>query len=152
MLGAVLAAATAQTLAHPVITEAFLDPSGTNGPIGTNPANPQQEFIEIDLPTAASLAKDALNLTLYDVEGDFSSTHRGHVNWRIDLPTSDLDPSNGLTLGAAPRPPNGLVVVGWLDYVGDPPVALAGTRSMRVPLVTGGFPPVDFAFVALNGN
>jgi hypothetical protein len=154
------AAATAQLPSHPIITEAFLNPAGNDGPIGVAP-NDHQEFIEIYLPPAsaleASLSADNLNLTLYDVEGDFASLGRGHVNWRIDLPTFDLNPNNGTTPGAVARPSSGLVVLGWLDYlkpalVGGPPPDLAGTPSTRVPLVNLESPVVGFAFIGINGN
>ncbi|MGE4605591.1 MAG: hypothetical protein AAEJ52_02495, partial [Myxococcota bacterium] len=154
------AAAAAQLPTHPIITEAFLNPDGNDGPIGTIP-NVHQEYIEIYLPTAAvldaGLSADSLNLTLYDIEGDFNSANRGRVNWRIDLPAFDLDESNGLTLGAVARPSTGLVVLGWLDYLapsvfGDPPIDLAGTPSTRIPLVNLESPPVGFTFIGINGN
>lgn len=153
-------AAVAQLPTHPIITEAFLNPDGNDGPIGTLP-NVHQEFIEIYLPTATALevglSADDLNLTLYDIEGDFGNLRRGHVNWRIDLPTFDLDASNGITPGAIARPATGLVVLGWLDYLkpeimGDPPIDLAGTPSTRIPLVNLESPPVGFTFIGINGN
>jgi len=144
---------------HPVITEVYTDPNGTNdGPVGRDLTNPHQEFIEIYLPPAAALNpglnKDALRLTFYEVEGDSNSSGLGLVNYRFDLPTLDLDPSNGTTPGAVARPSSGVVVLGWVDYVGDPPTGLAGTPSTRVGLVNGGItlPPPDYVFVAINGH
>ena len=148
--------AHAQVPTHPIITELFLNPVGNDGPVGRSNGNAHQEFIEIYLPAALDLepglSKDALNLTLYAVEGDFTSPARGHVDWRIDLPTFDLDSSNGITPSAVERPSSGVVVLGWLDYLGDPPIDLAGTPATRQPLVNQGQPPVDFTFVAINGN
>lgn len=155
-LASALAGAAAAAPDRPVITEIYVDPPGANdGPVGRDLANLHQEYLEIYLPTAAelhaSLDKDSLDLTIYDVEGDASSTGVGLVNYRIDLPTFDLDPSNGLT-GLA-RPASGIVVVGWVDYVGDPPTALAGTPATRVALVNGGVTSTPgYTFVALNGN
>ncbi len=143
---------------HPIITEVYTDPVGSNdGPVGRDPASMHQEFIEIYLPTAAALRpglnKDALNLTFYEVEGDTSSSGYRLVNYRFDLPTFDLDPSNGTTPGAIPRPPSGVVVLGWVDYVGDPPVDLAGTASTRIGLINGGITSAgDFVFIAINGH
>jgi hypothetical protein len=143
---------------HPIITEVYTDPVGENdGPVGRDPNSIHQEFIEIYLPTAASLRpelnKDALNLTFYEVEGDTSSSGLGLVNYRFDLPTLDLDLSNGTTPGAVARPSSGVVVLGWLDYVGDPPTDLAGTPSSRIALINGGITSTtDFVFVAINGN
>ncbi|MCB9723607.1 MAG: hypothetical protein H6748_06140 [Spirochaetaceae bacterium] len=139
---------------HPVITEIFRDPPGNDGPVGRDPANLHQEFIEIYLPTLADLApglaKDSLDLAFVEIEGDSSSLELGRVSYRIDLPTFDLDPSNGLT--GLPRPPSGLVVLGWVDYVGNPPTALAGTPSTRVALVDGGVTSTPgYTFVAVNG-
>ncbi|MEZ4291786.1 MAG: hypothetical protein R3E53_15110 [Myxococcota bacterium] len=72
------------------------------------------------------------------------------MSYRIDLPTFDLIRSNGLT--GLPRPPSGLVVLGWVDYVGNPPTALAGTPSTRVALVDGGVTSTPgYTFVAVNG-
>ncbi len=149
--------ALAQGPDHPVITEVFTNPVGLmDGPVGRDPANLHQEYIEIYLPPAAdldfALNPDALNLTFYEVEGDFTSSGVGLVNYRIDLPTFDLDPSNGLTFGAIARPPSGAVVIGWVDYVGNPPTDLAGTPSTRVALIDGGITSAtDFVFIALNG-
>lgn len=158
-LGMVLCAsvAAAQAPDHPLITEAYQNPPGTDGPVGRTLTNRDQEFIELYLPHASNLRpglnKDAIRLALYDVEGDVVSTAIGRVNWRIDLPTFDLDPANGLTPGALPRPPSGAVVIGWLDYVGNPPFDLAGTPSTRVALVQGGVTATsDSTFIALNGN
>lgn len=148
--------AIAQSPSRPIITEVFTDPAGVNdGPVGRDPANPSQGFIEIYLPTlgdlAAGLNKDALRLTFYEVEGDSSSSGNELVNYRIDLPTFDLDPSNGMT--GLPRPANGVVVLGWVDYVGNPPTDLAGTPSTRVALINGGVTSTtDFTFIAINGN
>ncbi len=68
---AVALTASAQDPDHPVITEVFTNPSGPgndDGPVGRNPANDHQEFIEIYLPPASDLDPpfdaDALNLTL----------------------------------------------------------------------------------------
>jgi hypothetical protein len=140
---------------NPILTEVYQEPPATGGPAVRNPADPHQEFIEIYLPTLAALAPglngDALNLTLYDVEGDSSSLGLTQVNYRIDLPTFDLDPSNGLT--GLPRPASGLVVLGWVDYVGNPPTALAGTPGTRVALINGGVTSTsDFTFIAINGS
>lgn len=144
----------AQAPDHPVITEVFQNPPAGGGPVGRNPADPHQEFIEIYIPPAADLApglnKDALNLTFYDVEGDASSPGLSLVNYRIDLPTFDLDPSNGLT--GLERPASGVVVLGWVDYVGNPPTDLAGTPSTRIALIDGGrTSTTDFTFIAING-
>ena len=103
-----IAPAPAQGPDHPVITEVYTNPPGLNdGPVGRDPANLHQEFLEIYLPTAAklnlALNKDALRLTLYEVEGDSSSSGLELVNYRIDLPTFDLDAGNGITPGAVPR-------------------------------------------------
>ena len=162
-LGAVVAAAVAvlvggpaaaQAPDHPVITEVYQEPPSLGGPVGRNPADPHQEFIEIYLPTLADLApglnKDALNVTFYDVEGDSTSPGHALVNYRIDLPTFDLDPSNGLT--GLPRPSSGVVVLGWVDYVGNPPTDLAGTPNTRLALINGGVTSTtDFTFIAING-
>ena len=51
---------------------------------------------------------------------------------------------------AVSRPSSGVVVIGWVDYNGDPPTDLAGTPSTRVPRVNFGATPVDYAFVAIN--
>ncbi len=157
LYGWFVAAALAQAPNHPVITEVFTDPAGDNdGPVGRAPGNLHQEYIEIYLPAAAeltpSLNKDSLNLTFYEVEGDSSSSGLGLVNYRIDLPTFDVDPGNGLTPGAVARPPSGVVVIGWVDYVGNPPTDLAGTPSRRIALINGGITSTtDYTFVALNG-
>jgi len=140
---------------HPVITEVYQEPLATGGPVGRDPADPHQEFIEIYLPTLADLDpglnKDALNLTIYDVEGDFSSPGLSLVNYRIDLPTFDLDPGNGLA--GLPRPASGVVVLGWVDYVGNPATGLAGTPATRVALINGGVTSTtDFTFIAINGS
>jgi hypothetical protein len=158
-LGA-LGAAFTSTAAHaqipnrPIFTEIFQNPLGNDGPVGRDPANRHQEYIEIYLPPLAnlspSLPKDSLDLTIYEVEGDASSPENGLVTLRIDLPTFDLDPSNGLT--GLPRPSSGVVVIGWVDYVGNPPTALAGTPSTRVGLVNGGITSAStYTFIALNG-
>jgi hypothetical protein len=149
--------ASAQIPDHPIITEVFNNPLGDNdGPVGSVATNPHQEYIEIYLPPAAALDpaldKDALNLAFYEVEGDNSSSGYTLVNYRFDLPTFDLDSSNGLT-GIA-RPASGVVVLGWLDYVGNPPTDLAGTPSTRIAMVNGGITTTggDYTFVAINGN
>ncbi|MFQ5463652.1 MAG: hypothetical protein ACE5E5_13630 [Phycisphaerae bacterium] len=142
---------------HPIITEVYTDPVGlTDGPVARDAASTHQEFIEIYLPTLADLAlslnPDALNLTFYEVEGDLISSGVNLVNYRFDLPTFDLNPANGMT-GLA-RPPSGVVVLGWVDYFGNPPVDLAGTPSTRIGLVNGGIttPPADYLFLPINGN
>jgi hypothetical protein len=149
--------ALAQLPDHPVITEVYTDPPGlTDGPVGRDPANQHQSYIELQLPTLAALDPtlnaEALAMTFYEVEGDFSSSGNALVNYRIDLPPFDFNPANGTTLGAILRPPNGVVVIGWVDYVGDPPTDLAGTPSTRVGLINGGITTTtDFTFIALNG-
>lgn len=150
---------SAQLPDHPIITEIYTDSIGLNdGPVGRDVTNLHQEYIEIYLPPFnvlnLSLNKDALNLTFYEVEGDRSSNGKKLVNYRFDLPTFDLDSSNGITSGALPRPANGVIVLGWVDYVGNPPFDLAGTPSTRVGLVNGGItsPPTDYLFIAMNGN
>jgi len=155
LCGGTAGSAAAQGPAHPVITEIYQNPLAGGGPVGRDPAAPHQEFIEIYLPSLADLDpllnKDALNLTFYDVEGDASSPGMSKINYRIDLPTFDLDPGNGLT-GLA-RPASGVVVLGWVDYVGNPPTALAGTPGTRVALIDGGITSaVDFTFIAINGD
>ncbi|MCB9854228.1 MAG: hypothetical protein H6818_00970 [Phycisphaerales bacterium] len=143
---------------RPVITEVFQDPAGaSDGPVGRLLSNAHQEFIEIYLPPAAELRADlnpdALNITFYEVEGDDTSSGNGLVNYRIDLPTFDVQPANGLTPGAIARPPSGIVVIGWVDYIGNPPSGLAGTPASRVALINGGITSSsDYVFVALNGN
>ncbi len=147
----------AQTPDHPILTEVFTDPPGANdAPVGRDPGNSHQEYLELYLPPAAglnpSLNKDALRLAFYEVEGDISSSGYRLVNYRIDLPTFDLDLSNGLTAGAVARPSSGVIVVGWVDYVGNPPTGLAGTPSTRVALINGGVSSTSgYTFVALNG-
>lgn len=145
---------------HPVITEVYQDPpplDGDDGPVLRDPANSHQSFIEIWLPPAlglrAGLNKDALRLAFYEVEGDWQSSGAWLVNYRIDLPTFDLDTANGITPGAVPRPATGVVVIGWVDYVGNPPTDLAGTPSTRLGLVNGGITasPPEYTFVAMNG-
>ena len=143
---------------HPILTEIYRDPPGANdGPVGRDPANLHQEYIEIHLPSALELrpglSKDALRLAIYEVEGDASSSGNGLVEYRIDLPTFDLDPTNGLTPGAVGRPVGGKVILGWVDYLGNPPTALAGTANTRVALVDGGVTATtDSVFVAVNGD
>jgi hypothetical protein len=151
--------ARAQQPNHPIVTEVYFDPPGLNdGPVGRDPANQHQEFIEIYLPPLASLSpalnKDALRITYYEVEGDSDSTGPSLVNCRFDLPTFDLDPSNGMTAGAIPRPSSGVVVLGWVDYVGNPPTSLAGTPSTRVALINGGITSTGgaYTFIAVNGH
>ena len=153
-----MAAAFGQVPNHPIITEVYFDPPGLNdGPVGRDPGNRHQEYLEIYLPPAGALRpglnKDALRLTFYEVEGDTTSTGLGLVNYRFDLPTFDLDPSNGTTPGAVARPARGVVVLGWVDYVGDPPTALAGTPSSRIALINGGVTGTSgFTFIAINGH
>ncbi|MFQ5491540.1 MAG: hypothetical protein ACE5GE_12535, partial [Phycisphaerae bacterium] len=149
----------AQLPDHPIITEVYNNPPGANdGPVGRDLTNAHQEFIELYLPTLAdlslSLNKDALNLTFYEVEGDSNSSGNTLVNYRFDLPTFDLDPSNGITPGAIQRPPSGIVVLGWVDYVGAPPTGLAGTPTSRVALVNDGITSTGgaYVFVAINGH
>ena len=143
---------------HPIITEVFNNPLGVNdGPVGRDPTNAHQEFIEIYLPTLGDLDpelnKDALRLTFYEVEGDAPSSGLGLVNYRIDLPTFDLDPGNGITPGAIGRPSSGVVVLGWVDYVGDPPVELAGTPDSRIAMIHGGITSTEgYTFIAINGD
>ena len=144
---------------HPIITEVYTDPNGNNdGPVGRDPTNPHQEFIEIYLPPLSALNpaldKDSLELTFYEAEGDSSSSGLGLINYRFDLPPFDLDSSNGLTPGAIERPASGVVVLGWLDYLGDPPTDLRGTPATRVGLINGEItaPPSDFVFIAINGQ
>lgn len=144
---------------HPIITEVYTDPPGVNdGPFGRDIANQHQEYIEIYLPPFSSLAaglnKDALRLTFYEVEGDSTSSGLGLINYRFDLPTFDLDPSNGITAGAVARPSSGVVVLGWVDYATTNPVVLAGTTSTRVAMVNGGITATDgtYAFIAINGS
>lgn len=160
-LCALASLASGQTPDHPILTEVFNNPNGNDGPIGRDPGSEDQEFFEFYLPTAAalnpSMNKDALRLTFYEIEGDSGNSEVGFVNFRVNLPTFDLDPSNGTTPGAVPRPSSGVVVVGWLDYVGDPnqgdPPVLAGTPSTRVALINGGITtsPSGAVFVAMNG-
>lgn len=151
-------AATAGIPDHPIITEVYTDPPGANdGPVGRDPSNFDQEYIEIYLPPMGNLDPtinpDALRLTFYEVEGDFTSSGLGLVNYRFDLPMFDLDLSNGITPGAIPRPASGVVVLGWVDYVGDPPTGLAGTPSARVGLVNGGILGASgYTFIAINGH
>lgn len=143
---------------RPVITEVFQNPAGTSdGPVGRLPANAHQEYIEIYLPEFADLRPglnaDALNVTFYEVEGDDTSSGNGLVNYRIDLPTFDLNLSNGVTPGAIARPSSGVVVIGWVDYAGNPPFDLAGTAATRVALINGGMTTTSgFVFVAMNGG
>ena len=164
LVAAMLAAAAANAAPdHPVITEVFQDapPTGSNvgdGPVSKDPTYPHAEYIELYLPTLAALRaglnKDSLKLTFYEVEGDSDSAGVGTVNYRIDLPPFDLDPSNGTTAGAVARPSSGVVVVGWLDYTGgNPPTGLAGTPSTRVALINGGVTSTSgFTFIPINGN
>src|SRR5262245_55321299 len=149
----------AQVPDHPLITEIFTNPPGADGPNGRNLDNPNQEFIEIYLPTAAQLRpglnKDNLRLTFYEIEGDSNNSLRGHVNQRIDLRPFDLDPSNGITSGAIARPSSGVVILAWVDYSyeSQPPEDLGGTPATRVALINGGIitPPAGTVVVAMNG-
>lgn len=140
---------------HPIITEVYTDPVGlTDGPVGRDPVSLHQGFIEIYLPPASALNaslqpfKDAMRLAFYEIEGDSSSSGVNLVNYRLDLPTFDLDPGNGIT--ALPRPPSGVVVLGWVDYAGNPPTGFAVPETA---LIAGGLtaPPADFTFIAMNG-
>ncbi len=140
---------------HPIVTEVYGDPPGlTDGPVGRDPTNLHQGFIEIYLPPASALStalmpfKDSMQLTFYEVEGDSSSSGLSLVNYRFDLPAFDLDPSNGTT--ALPRPPSGVLVLGWVDYIGNPPT---GFVLPETALIQGGLtsPPTDFTFIAING-
>ena len=157
VLGGLGSVAFGQGPDHPVITEVFTDPLGlSDGPVGRDMTNSEQEYIEIYLPPLAALNpllnKDALALTFYEVEGDSSSSGNALVNYRIDLPLFDLDPGNGTMVGAIPRPASGVVVMGWVDYVGNPPVDLAGTPATRVALINGGITSAtEFVFIAING-
>lgn len=151
-------AARAQVPNHPVISEVYTDPNGLNdGPVGRDVANLHQEYFEIFVPPAGSLSptlnKDSLRLTFYEVEGDSSSSGLGLINYRFDLPTIDIDPSNGMTVGAIGRPTNGVFVLGWVDYVGNPPTGLLGTPSTRVAMINGGVTthPSGATFIAMNG-
>lgn len=143
---------------RPIITEVFNNPTGTDGPTGRNPGNLHQEFVEIFLPSASDLSsalnKDVLRLTFYEIEGDSGNSQRGFVNQRFDLPMFDLDASNGITPGATARPSTGVVLLGWVDYTGDPPTDLAGTPGMRTGLVNGGIlaSPSGTVFIAINGT
>lgn len=152
----------AQPQDRPVFTEVFNNPSGTDGPVQRNVANPHQEYIEIYLPPASDLMlglnADALNLTVYEIEGDSGNGDRGKVNQRIDLPTFDLDASNGMTPGAIARPSNGVVLLGWVDYAlampnDTVPVDLANTVATRLGLINGGIStsPSGAVFIAING-
>jgi len=152
------AAAWAQIPDHPIITEIYQEAAIPGGPATAdlqNPNTPHQEFIEIFIPPLAdlspSLNKDALNLTFYDIEGDATSPGLSQVNLRVDLPTFDLDPSNGLT--GLPRPPSGVVVLGWVQYLGNPPIELAGSPDSRIAMINGGITSAsDFTFLPLNGH
>ncbi|MFQ5494143.1 MAG: hypothetical protein ACE5EX_02075 [Phycisphaerae bacterium] len=149
---------------HPIITEVYTDPPGINdGPIGRDPTNLHQSFIEIYLPTCAELNPalglncDAMNLTFYDVEGDSSSSGVELVNYRLDLPPFDVDLSTPPAAGVVARPSSGIVVLGWVDYLGTSTADLAGTPSTRVALINGGITatpaaPNDYVFVAINGH
>ncbi len=140
------AGVAAQVPDHPIISEVYTEPPGaSDGPVGRDLANEHQEFIEIYVPPAANLNPiynpNALNLTFYEVEGDKTSSGYTLVNYRIDIPTFA-------------RPASGVVVLGWVDYVGNPPTGLAGTPSTRLGLVNGGITamPADYLFVAMNGG
>ena len=87
---ACVASAYAQLPDHPVITEVYFDAPGVNdGPVGREPGNDHQEYIEIYLPPMAVLApgldKDALRLTVYEVEGDLTSSGVGLINYRFSI-------------------------------------------------------------------
>lgn len=158
-LGVGIGFSAAQLPDHPVITEVYTDSVGINdGPVARDPSSTNQEYIEIYLPTSAGLNpqfnKDSLRLTFYEVEGDTDSSGVNLINYRFDLPTFDLDSSNGITSGAIARPSSGVVLLGWVDYVGNPPTGLAGTPSTRVALIKGGITSTDgtYTFVAINGH
>src|SRR5262245_40379569 len=157
--GACVSPGLAQVPDHPFITEVFTNPPGADGPNGRNLDNPNQEFIEIYLPTAAQLRpglnKDNLRLTFYEIEGDSNNSLRGHVNQRIDLRPFDLDLSNGITSGAIARPSSGVVVLARVDYAyaSQPPEELAGTPATRIARINGGITtaPAGTVVVAMNG-
>ncbi len=110
---------------HPIITEVFSDPvDAADGPVGRNPTNEHQEYIEIWLPTetglAAGLSAAGLNMTFYEIEGDRSSTGNTLVNYRFDLPTfCVLNNPAMCPAGTIPRPSSGVVVLGSVDYAGS---------------------------------
>ncbi len=140
---------------HPIITEIYTDPVGlTDGPVGRDVTSLHQGFIEIYLPPATALNasllpfRNAMRLSVYEVEGDSSSSGVALMNYRFDLPAFDLDPSDGVT--ALPRPPSGVVVLGWVDYFQNPPTGFAAPETA---LINGGIttPPTDFTFLAING-
>lgn len=158
LLGAPATYCVAQVPDHPIITEIFNNPPGSDGPTARDVTNPHQEFLELYLPTAGelnpALNKDALNLTYYEIEGDSANSQIGFVNQRFDLPTIDLDSTNGVTSGALERPSSGVVVLAWVDYdTFDPPQDLAGTPSTRVGLINNGITvsPAGVMFIAING-
>ncbi|MDO8629017.1 MAG: hypothetical protein Q7R41_00860, partial [Phycisphaerales bacterium] len=154
----------AQVPDHPIITEVFNNPTGANdGPVGRDPTNLHQEFIEIYLPTAAnldpSLNKDELLLTFYEIEGDSGNSFRGHANQRFDLPTLDLDRnSSGVTPGAIDVTDIRVLVLGWVDYNSSDPFVVPNDLSgvdaaHRLGLINGGIStsPAGVVFVAMNG-
>ena len=154
----------AQIPDHPIITEVFNNATGINdGPVGRDPTNLHQEFIEIYLPTAAnlnpSLNKDELLLTFYEIEGDSGNTYRGHVNQRFDLPTLDLDRnSGGVTPGAVDVTDIRILVLGWVDYNSSDPFVVPNDlggmdAAHRLGLINGGITtsPAGAVFVAMNG-
>lgn len=158
MVGAVCVSAEAGP-DHPIITEVFNNPPGSDGPSARDLLNDHQEFIEIYLPPAVDLDPglnaDALRLAFYEIEGDSANTERGFVSQRYDLPPFDLDPTNGLTPGTLARPASGVVVLGWVDYAeGLEPIDLLGTPSTRVGLINGGITtsPAGALFIAINGS
>jgi hypothetical protein len=149
---------------HPIITEVFNNPTGTNdGPVGRDPTNLHQEYVEIYLPAILrsdlNLHRSALKVTFYEIEGDSGNSQRGEVNQRFDL-TFDYDCiplSNGTCAGKIARPSSGVVVLGWVDYsTTNPavlPTGLAGTTNTRLGLINGGITasPSGSVFVAMNG-
>ena len=151
--------AGAQQPNHPIITEVYTDAVGANdGPVGRDPTNLHQEFLEIYVPPCSELdpALDcsALNLTFYEVEGDHSSSGLGLVNYRFDLPPICLlaNPA-ACAADTIERPSSGVIVLGWVDYVGNPPTGLAGSPDSRIGLVNGGITSAeDYVFIAINGH
>lgn len=151
----------AQVPDHPIITEVYTDPPGVNdAPVGRDIINLHQEYIEIYLPTCAQLDGslglncNALALTFYEIEGDNASSGAELVNYRFDLPLFDIDLTNGVLAGSIGRPSSGVVVLGWVDYFGDPPSDLAETPSTRVGLINGDIieKPTNYVFIPINGH
>lgn len=158
-LGFLSRGAAAQVPDHPIITEVFNNPTGSDGPSNRDNGNNNQEFVELYLPTSGQLRvglnKDSLKLTLYEIEGDSNNSLRGQVNQRIDLKPFDLDTSNGTTPGAIARPSNGIVVLCWANYnSANPPTDLDGSPASRKALINGTItsPPAGVSVVVFNGN